>query len=57
LTSGNGQLAVDQFQNVYRNSGNGFQVWGPTASGAIAPNITLTYPGFGEGIAISPTQP
>ena len=49
------QIAVDPFQNVYVNIG-GYNVWGPTASGPVSPNVIVNALG-GGGIAISPTQP
>jgi sugar lactone lactonase YvrE len=58
MNGGNGEIAVDQFQNVYVNNGGGFSVWGPTANGSIAPNITVNAVIASQGgIAISPTQP
>jgi DNA-binding beta-propeller fold protein YncE len=57
VAAGNGQLAVDAFQNVYVNGGGGFQVWSAVANGPVAANITVTGHGGSGGIAISPTQP
>lgn len=57
ITSHNGMLAVDPFQNIYVNEGGGFLVWGATANGAVAPNVVVNAGNSAAGIAISPTQP